>query len=99
MRRTRRILSNFRDNLLMAIPIVLVLGATGGWFLARRSLSPIAHITEKARQITASNLGDRLESRGSGDELDHLIRIYIPVLPLCQPNFTFGVPSYPRPRI
>jgi len=73
MRRMRRILSNFRDNLLTAIPIVLVLGATGGWFLARRTLSPIAHITAMARRITASNLGERLKPKGSGDELDYLI--------------------------
>jgi heavy metal sensor kinase len=45
----------------------------GGWFLARRSLSPIAHITATARRITAFNLGERLKSRRSGDELDYLI--------------------------
>jgi len=71
--RMRKTLSNFRHNLLTAIPIILVLGSIGGWFLARRSLSPIAHITETARRITASNLGERLKARGSGDELDHLI--------------------------
>ena len=73
MWRMRKTLSNFRHNLLTAIPIVLVLGSIGGWFLARRSLSPIAHITETARRITASNFGERLKSRGSGDELDYLI--------------------------
>jgi two-component system OmpR family sensor kinase len=73
MRRMRKTLSNFRHNLLTAIPIVLVLGATGGWFLARRSLSPIAHITETARRITVSSLGERLKPRKTGDELDHLI--------------------------
>jgi two-component system OmpR family sensor kinase len=71
--RVSKTLSNFRHNLLTAIPIVLVLGAVGGWFLAKRSLAPIAHITETARRITASNLGERVKPRGSGDELDHLI--------------------------
>jgi len=74
MSRVRKTLSNFRHNLLTAIPVVLVLGAIGGWFLARRSLSPIARITETARRITASNLGERLKPRGTGDELDQLIR-------------------------
>jgi len=73
MWRMRKTLSNFRHSLLAAIPIVLVLGSMGGWFLARRSLSPIGHITETARRITASNLGERLKSRGTDDELDHLI--------------------------
>jgi heavy metal sensor kinase len=71
--RMSKTLSNFRHNLLTAIPIVLVLGSLGGWFLARRSLSPIAHITEKTRRITASNLGERLRPRGTMDELDRLI--------------------------
>jgi heavy metal sensor kinase len=74
MSRVRKTLSNFRHNLLTAIPVVLVLGAIGGWFLARRSLSPIARITETARRITASSLGERLKPRGTGDELDQLIR-------------------------
>jgi two-component system OmpR family sensor kinase len=73
MSRTRKTLRNFRHNLLTAIPIVLFLGSIGGWFLARRSLSPIAHITETARRITASSLGERLKPRKTGDELDHLI--------------------------
>ena len=73
LRFTRKTLSNFRRNLLTAIPIVLVLGAVGGWYLARRSLSPIGQITRAAQRITASNLGERIESKGSGDELDHLI--------------------------
>jgi len=73
MPRTRKTLRNFRHNLLTAIPIVLFLGSIGGWFLARRSLSPIAHITETARRITASSLGERLKPRKTGDELDHLI--------------------------
>jgi heavy metal sensor kinase len=71
--RMRKTVSNFRENILTAIPIVLVLGSVGGWLLARRSLSPIAHITEKTRRITASNLGERLRPRGTGDELDYLI--------------------------
>ncbi len=73
MRRMRKILGNFRENLLTAIPIVLVIGGLGGWFLARKSLSPIAYITERARRITASNLAERLKLGKSGDELDHLI--------------------------
>ncbi|MBW2123687.1 MAG: heavy metal sensor histidine kinase [Deltaproteobacteria bacterium] len=73
MRSMRKTLRNFTHNLLTAIPIVLVLGAVGGWFLARRSLSPIGYITETARRITASNLAERLKPGESGDELDHLI--------------------------
>jgi heavy metal sensor kinase len=73
MKEMRKTLGNFKENLVTAIPIILILGAIGGWLLARRSLSPIAYITKAARRITAHNLGERLKSRQSGDELDHLI--------------------------
>jgi heavy metal sensor kinase len=51
----------------------LGLGSLGGWFLARRSLAPVAYIAAKARTITSSNLGERLSPRGTDDEMDHLI--------------------------
>jgi heavy metal sensor kinase len=69
----RKSLSQFKWNLLAAFPIVLGLGSLGGWFLARRSLSPIAYIAAKTRTITSSNLGDRLSPRRTDDEMDHLI--------------------------
>ena len=73
MKSMKKTLGNLRENILMAIPIILFLGGMGGWLLARRSLAPIAYITKAARRITATNLGERLKSRQSGDELDHLI--------------------------
>jgi heavy metal sensor kinase len=73
MKSIRKTLGNFRDNILTAIPIVLVLGTVGGWLLAKRNLSPIAYITDATRRITATNLRERLKERQSGDELDHLI--------------------------
>jgi heavy metal sensor kinase len=70
----RKNLSNFRSNLLTALPIILVLGSLGGWVLARRSLSPIGYIASKARSITSENLSERLKVRGTDDEMDDLIR-------------------------
>jgi heavy metal sensor kinase len=58
---------------LIALLIVLVLGAVGGWVLARRSLSPIGYIASKAQSITSENLSERLHPRGTDDELDDLI--------------------------
>jgi heavy metal sensor kinase len=59
--------------MLVAIPIILVLGAIGGWILARRSLSPIGYIASKAQSITSQNLSERLTPRGTDDEMDDLI--------------------------
>jgi len=73
LRFVRKNLSHFKNNILMALLIVLVLGAMGGWVLARRSLSPIGYIASKARSITSENLSERLHTRGTGDEMDDLI--------------------------
>lgn len=74
LRFVRKNLVHFRNNILVALLIVLVLGAVGGWALARKSLSPIGYIASKAEHITASSLNERLTARGTDDEMDYLIR-------------------------
>jgi heavy metal sensor kinase len=74
LRFVRKNLSHFRNNILVALPIILVLGAVGGWILARRSLSPVGYIASKARSISSQNLSERLTPRGPDDEMDDLIR-------------------------
>jgi heavy metal sensor kinase len=73
-RYVRKSLSHFKWNLLAAFPILLVLGSLGGWALARRSLSPIGYIASKAKRITSSSLNERLATRETDDEMNHLIR-------------------------
>ena len=73
LRFLRKNLFHFRNNILIALLIVLVLGSLGGWVLARRSLSPIGYIASKARSITSENLSERLHPRGTDDEMDDLI--------------------------
>ena len=70
----RKSLLGFTWSLLATLPIVLILGSLGGWVLARRALSPIGYIASKAQSITSENLSERLISRGTGDEMDDLIR-------------------------
>jgi heavy metal sensor kinase len=74
LRFVRKSLSHFKGSLLAAFPIVLVLGSLGGWVLARRSLAPVGYIASKARSITSNSLDERLATRGTDDEMDHLIR-------------------------
>jgi len=74
LRFARKNLIHFRNNIGIALVIVLVLGALGGWVLAKRSLSPIGYIASKASQITSENLGERLNQRGTADEIDNLIQ-------------------------
>jgi heavy metal sensor kinase len=74
LRYVRINLSHFRNNILIVLPIILILGTLGGWVLARRSLSPISYIASKSRSITSENLSERLQLRGTDDEMDDLIR-------------------------
>ncbi len=70
----RKNLSDFKNNILAVLPIILIFGTLGGWVLARRSLSPIGYIASKAQSITSQNLSERLTPRGTDDEMDDLIR-------------------------
>jgi heavy metal sensor kinase len=70
----RKNLSDFKNNILSVLPVILILGALGGWVLARRSLSPIGYVASKAQTITSKNLSERLTPRGTEDEMDDLIR-------------------------
>jgi len=70
----RKSLSNFKNNILITLPILVLLGSLGGWFLARKSLSPIGYIVSRTQNITSENLSERLIPRGTGDEMDDLIQ-------------------------
>lgn len=60
--------------------LVIAIGALAGvffllWFVTNRALEPVAAMTRKASQITATNLRERLPRAGRGDELDELARV------------------------
>lgn len=55
----------------LGIVASVVTASAIGWFLARKALSPVASITEKARRIGAESLNERVEVVG-GDEIGSL---------------------------
>ena len=57
---------------LVAVPLVLLLAGIGGYFLARKSLSPIVEMSRQASQIGATNLHERLPVANEKDELGTL---------------------------
>jgi heavy metal sensor kinase len=67
-----RTLSLFRRYLLMFAPLLLLVAASGGFWLSRKALSPVDGLTRAARNISGSNLSDRLERLQTGDELQRL---------------------------
>jgi signal transduction histidine kinase len=56
----------------MAGVIGLLIAADGGNWLSHRALTPVDALTHTARTINVNNLGRRLETPGTGDELQRL---------------------------
>ncbi len=69
-------LQDFRDQLFLVIPFVLLLAGFGGYFLAGRTLRPIDRITRTAAEIEASDLSRRLAYQGPDDEIGRLARTF-----------------------
>ena len=57
---------------LALMPVGLILAAGGGAWIARRALRPVDEMARTARRLTAESLSERIERRGTGDELDSL---------------------------
>jgi heavy metal sensor kinase len=66
------VLQNLFSIFLVLIPIVVIVSVVGGFFLARKSLSPVDDITRTARKITATNLRERIHVDNPQDELGRL---------------------------
>lgn len=67
-------LGNFRENIMVLLPGVIVITIFGGWLISRRSLAPIGAIINTTKSITSSSLNDRLIPINTGDELEELIK-------------------------
>jgi heavy metal sensor kinase len=65
-------LRRLRRDFLFGVPLILLLASTGGYFLARKSLSPIALMNQQTQRITAENLSARLDVAHPRDEVGRL---------------------------
>lgn len=65
-------LRRLRLQFFAGIPLILFLASSGGYFLARKSLAPIALMNAQTRRITAENLSSRLDVPGERDEVGSL---------------------------
>lgn len=61
---------------LIIVPLAIFLASFGGYLLVRKSLSPINQMSEKAEEITARNLDERLPVENETDELGRLARTF-----------------------
>jgi len=64
---TEAALARLRRQLLLGVPLMLLVAAVGGAFLAGRALSPIDHMAAAAEHITGSDLSGRMGPQRSGE--------------------------------
>ena len=60
---------------LITIPLLLLIASLGGYFLASRSLLPVAAMSARAAEISATNLNERLPVSNRRDELNALAQV------------------------
>jgi len=65
-------LRRLRRDFFAGVPLILALASVGGYFLARKSLAPIALMDRQTRDITAEKLSSRLDIMNQRDELGGL---------------------------
>ena len=65
-------LASFRDELLIAGPIALVLASLAGYLLAGLSLRPVESMRRRAAEISAETPGERLPAPQTRDEVARL---------------------------
>ena len=81
-------LESLREILSYVVPIALLIAGLGGWFLARRSLSPVVAMAERARRIGGENLRGRLPVANPRDELGQLAETFNELLGRLEASLT-----------
>lgn len=80
-------LKRLRSIFFVAVPFALLLTGLGGYFLARKSLAPVAEMSRQAANIGATNLHARLPVENEKDELGNLAQIFNALLERLQGAF------------
>ncbi|HKB88910.1 MAG TPA: ATP-binding protein [Opitutaceae bacterium] len=75
LRPIRELVEDLRTAYLSAMPVVLLLVAAGGWWIASRALRPISDITQVASQITANKLHERIPVEPTNDEISRHVQV------------------------
>jgi len=69
------------------IPVALVLASAGGYFLARKSLAPVAIMASQARGMGAAHMSERLQIANPHDELGTLALSFNELLDRLEKSF------------
>lgn len=83
----RHTLGQIIEVFLLATPIAVFLASMGGFLVARRSLHPIAAMTDQARKITSESLRERLPVSNPHDEIGQLAGVFNATLQRLENSF------------
>ncbi|MGH7677401.1 MAG: ATP-binding protein [Gemmatimonadaceae bacterium] len=86
LREVEATLARIRRMFLIAIPLLILSAATGGWFLAKRSFAPVTAMATRAAEIGAATLHERLPVVAD-DELGALARVLNELLDRLEGSF------------
>ena len=73
--------------LLLGLPVGVGIAGIGGYTLARRALLPVERMTERAQEITAERLGERLPVAHPDDEMGRLATVFNETLARLEASF------------
>jgi heavy metal sensor kinase len=76
LHQSEEFLESIRHAFALIIPLGILLASAGGYFLARKSLSPVVSMSLQASRISATNLHDRLAVANEKDELGLLAQSF-----------------------
>jgi heavy metal sensor kinase len=62
-----RVLSLIRNLFLLAVPLLMLFAAIGGWFIADRGLKPLGAMASRAAEISTKTLHERLPVDGGAE--------------------------------
>ena len=80
-------IESLRRQILLAIPVVSLIAAAGGYLLALISLRPIDRIARTAQAIDADDLGQRIGYQGAKDEIGRLAQTFDQMLDRLEAGF------------
>lgn len=86
LREAEQMMGGIRRMFGIAIPLLILVAAVSGWFLAKRSLAPVGSMATHAAEISATNLHERLPVSG-GDELVLLAKVINDLLDRLERSF------------
>ncbi|HEU5137991.1 MAG TPA: ATP-binding protein [Steroidobacteraceae bacterium] len=85
---TQQTLEQILEVFAFSLPLAAAVAAFGGYWLARRSLAPIARMSGEARQITSESLSARLPVANRHDEIGQLATVFNETLARLEGSFS-----------